>query len=199
MLKERPHFSQRHYISNPALAYSHEKVVNMRPVFPQSSISAWPASYHFSRRLRHLPRRPPPVLLASWSHAQKLCFLGSTKLHLSKCAHTKKKKFILFLACDLRVNANTDAYSVQGFVSVQFRQSWKREERDKGPSGVLLTTMCAGEGDLASLSACLLWRPPGWTSSRGHFICRYWMAERKQNGKKETKHVNNAESKNQKD
>lgn len=68
----------------------------------------------------------------------------------------------------------------------------------KVPSWVLLTTMCAGDGDLASLSACLLWRPPGWTSSRGHFICRYWMAERKQNGKKETKHVNNAESKTQK-
>lgn len=69
----------------------------------------------------------------------------------------------------------------------------------KVPSWVLLTTMCAGDGDLASLSACLLWRPPGWTSSRGHFICRYWMAERKQNGKKETKHVNNAESKTQKE
>lgn len=70
-----------------------------------------------------------------------------------------------------------------------------KKKKQKQPSAVLLTTMCAGDGDLASLSACLLWRLPGWTSSRGHFICRYWMAERKQNGKKETKHVNNAESK----
>lgn len=29
-------------------------------------------------------------------------------------------------------------------------------ERGKVPNGVLLTTMCAGDGDLASLSACLL-------------------------------------------
>lgn len=29
-------------------------------------------------------------------------------------------------------------------------------ERRKVPGGVLLTTMCAGDGDLASLSACLL-------------------------------------------
>lgn len=71
---------------------------------------------------------------------------------------------------------------------------WEKK-RKKYRAELLLTTMCAGDGDLASLSACLLWRPPGWTSSRGHFICRYWMAERKQNGKKETKHVNNAEIK----
>lgn len=31
MLKERPHFPQRHYASSPARAYSHAKVVNMRP------------------------------------------------------------------------------------------------------------------------------------------------------------------------
>lgn len=80
------------------------------------------------------------------------------------------------------------------FLTVVNAEGSKRTEI---PSWVLLTTMCAGDGDLASLSACLLWRPPGWTSSRGHFICRYWMAERKQNGKKETKHVNNAESKTQ--
>lgn len=33
MLKERPHFPQRQYVSSPALAHSHEKVVNMKPVF----------------------------------------------------------------------------------------------------------------------------------------------------------------------
>lgn len=52
-----------------------------------------------------------------------------------------------------------------------------REKRRGYNRVVLLTTMCAGEGDLASLRACLLWRP-GCTSRRGHFICRYWMVER---------------------
>lgn len=56
-------------------------------------------------------------------------------------------------------------------------------------SWVLLTTMCAGEGDLASLSACLLWRLPAWTSSSGHFICRYWMAERKKMEKNKKKNM----------
>ena len=41
-----------------------------------------------------------------------------------------------------------------------------------------LTTMCAGEGERASLRACLLWRVPAWTSSSGHFICRYWSANK---------------------
>lgn len=33
MLKERPHFPQRQYVSSPALAHSCEKTDNMRPAF----------------------------------------------------------------------------------------------------------------------------------------------------------------------
>lgn len=60
----------------------------------------------------------------------------------------------------------------------------------------LLTTMCAGDGDLASLRACLLWRLPAWTSSSGHFICRYWMEETKM-GKEKWVQKRKAKKKNQ--
>lgn len=44
-----------------------------------------------------------------------------------------------------------------GFVCLSVMNKGRRAgERGKVPSGVLLTTMCAGDGDLASLSACLL-------------------------------------------
>lgn len=44
-----------------------------------------------------------------------------------------------------------------GFVCLSVMNKGGRAgERGKVPSGVLLTTMCAGDGDLASLSACLL-------------------------------------------
>ena len=51
-----------------------------------------------------------------------------------------------------------DERSREGFVCFLsvMNKGRRAGERGKVPSGVLLTTMCAGDGDLASLSACLL-------------------------------------------
>lgn len=134
-----------------------------------------------SGRMHPLNRRPQVQLLTQNTEQHGEGRLGKFPRN-NRCGTIAGEEQLVtqtILKANLQKNIFLKNWQIQVSSSKEKEKEREREHLLFAPKkGVplrdTLTTMCAGDGERASLRACLLWRLPAWTSSSGHFICRYW-------------------------